>query len=444
MSKKIAAISLGCDKNRVDTENMLYLLTQEGYALTQNPEEADYILVNTCGFIEKAKKESIETVLEMADYKKDGKKLIVTGCLAERYGKELFDGIGEADAVVGVQSEADIVDIIRKLDGGRVLDIGTDCRAYVSGRVLTTPYHYAYLKIADGCDNRCSYCAIPYIRGAYRSTEMPLLIKEAQELIEQGVKEIILVAQDTTLYGQDLYGRPMLKELLRELVKLDLWKIRILYAYPERIDRELIELISKEEKIAKYLDIPLQHIDDVVLKRMNRKSTREAIETMLKMIKDVDSEIAVRTTFIAGFNSETAERYQNLKQFIAETDGIDYAGFFAYSEEEGTPAAKFTEGKVTKKETAARVRELERIWSEKTKRIQQKYVGKNLEVIYEGIDFDKQRLWGRTQFNAPEIDTRVYLEADFTLEIGTVYIAEIYKAGFNLYGKIRGMVCKKS
>lgn len=440
MDKKVAAISLGCDKNRVDTENMLFLLTQAGYSLTQNPEEADYILVNTCGFIEKAKKESIETILEMADYKKDGKKLIVTGCLAERYGKELFSGLGEADAFVGVQSENEIVEIVKKLDNERVLDISQGYRKYVSGRVLTTPYHYAYLKIADGCDNRCSYCAIPYIRGAYRSTEMPLLIEEAQGLINQGIKEIILVAQDTTLYGQDLYGKPMLKELLRELVKLDLWKIRILYAYPERIDKELIELISGEEKIAKYLDIPLQHIDDAVLKRMNRKSTRQGIEAMLKMIKEIDNSIAVRTTFIAGFNSETAERYQNLKQFIAETEGIDYAGFFAYSPEEGTPAMKFSEGKVSKKETAERVRELEKLWSQKTKRIQQKYVGKTLEVIYEGIDFDKQRLWGRTQFNAPEIDTRVYLEADFTLEIGTVYLAEIYKADFNLYGKIGGMV----
>ncbi len=436
MNKKIAAVSLGCDKNRVDTENMLFLLTKAGYTLTQNPEEADYILVNTCGFIQKAKEESIQTVLEMSDYKRDGKKLIVTGCLAERYGKELYDGLPEADALVGVQSENNIVEIVRKLDGERVLEISSEYRKYVSGRVLTTPYHYAYLKIADGCDNRCSYCAIPYIRGAYRSTEMPLLIAEAKGLIEQGVKEIILVAQDTTLYGQDLYGRPMLKELLRRLAELDLWKIRILYAYPERVDRELVEIISKEKKIAKYIDIPLQHIDDAVLKRMNRKSKRQDIEDMLKMIKSIDEGIAIRTTFIAGFNSETQERYQSLKNFIADTQYIDYAGFFAYSPEEGTPAQNFTDDKVSKRQANARVRELERLWSQRTCGIQQKYVGKTVEVIYEGIDFDKQKLWGRTEHNAPEIDTRVYLEADFTLEIGTVYRAQIYKADFNLYGKI--------
>lgn len=440
MQKKIATISLGCDKNRVDTENMLFLLERAGYTLTQDTIDADYLLVNTCGFIDKAKEESIDTIFEMAGIKKKtGAKIIATGCLSERYGNELFESIGEVDAFVGIHSEQNIVNIIDCIDKGeRVLQINKEKMPYMAGRVLTTPYHYAYLKIADGCDNFCSYCAIPKIRGRYKSVPLDKLIIEAKSLIEQGVKEIILVAQDTTLYGKDLYDKPSLKELLKELVKLELWKIRILYAYPEQIDVELIEMISKEEKIAKYIDIPLQHIEDSILKRMNRKSNSDNIRALLKSIKSIDSNIAIRTTFIVGFNGETEEKYKVLKEFIEENEEIDYVGFFAYSIEEGTPASKFKDGNIPKKTIDKRVLELEKIWSQKTIRNNQKYIGKKLEVIYEGIDYDKQCFWGRIEQNAPEIDTKVYLKASIPLDIGRVYTAEITAAEFDLYGKIDG------
>lgn len=440
MQKKVATISLGCDKNRVDTENMLYLLKQAGYILTQDTSSADYLLINTCGFIDKAKEESIDTILEMAAIKKKtGAKIIVTGCLSERYGGELFENIDEVDAFVGVQSEQNILDIISSIDNGeRVLQINKEKMPYMAGRVLTTPYHYAYLKIADGCDNFCSYCAIPYIRGRYKSVPIEKLISEAKGLIEQGVKEIILVAQDTTLYGKDLYGQASLKELLKELVKLDVWKIRILYAYPEQIDLELIEMISKEEKIAKYIDIPLQHIEDSILQRMNRKSNTNNIKALLKNIKKIDSDIAIRTTFIVGFNGETDDKYKELKKFVKSNEEIDYVGFFGYSIEEGTPASKFTEGNISQKVIAKRVLELEKIWSKKTLSNNQKYVGKKLDVIYEGIDYDKQCFWGRIEQNAPGIDTKVFFTSSMPLDIGRVYKAKISVADFNLYGEVEG------
>lgn len=439
MNKKIATISLGCDKNRVDTEKMLFSLEKAGYELTQDSQKADILLINTCGFIEKAKKESIETILEMADIKRSSpnKKIVVTGCLTQRYGNELFDELVEVDAFVGIDGEKEIVSIIDKLyKGERLLDIERRNNCFSDGRVITTPYHYAYLKIADGCDNCCSYCAIPKIRGRYKSEKMENIISEADNLIKQGVKEIILVAQDTTLYGWDIYGKAMIKELLQELTKLDLWKVRLLYAYPERVDKELIELISNNDKIAKYIDIPLQHIDDFILKRMNRKTNSQHIKDLLKMIKEVNSDIAVRSTFIVGFNGETEERYNALKVFLENTDAIDYAGFFGYSVEEGTPASKFKESNVPKKEIAKRVKELEKLFVQKIVCNHKKHKGKEVEVIYEGIDYKKGLFFGRIQQNTPEIDTKVYLESDIPLSIGNIYKAEVIETDFNLYAKV--------
>lgn len=441
MNKKIATISLGCDKNRVDTEKMLYLLQQAGYELTQNSEQADILLVNTCGFIESAKKESIEAILEMAQIKnKDSnKKLVVTGCLSQRYGEQIFNELSEVDAFVGVDAEADIVNIIDSLSKGQraLITERLDNACFNQGRVITTPYYYAYLKIADGCDNCCSYCAIPKIRGRYKSQPKENILSEAKSLINNGVKEIILVAQDTTLYGVDLYGKPMLKDLMRELTELEgLWKIRLLYAYPERVDTELISMISQNPKIAKYIDIPLQHIDDYILNRMNRKSSSKSIKELLRNIKQIDEDIVVRTTFIVGFNGETKERYKQLKDFLLTTDDIDYAGFFGYSVEEGTPASKFIEGDISKREIAKRVKDLEKIWSQKIIEKHKKYQDKTIKVIYEGVDYDKQCFWGRTEFNAPDIDTKVYLKSDMPLNIGNIYDAKVTKTGFALYAKV--------
>ncbi|HHU43269.1 MAG: 30S ribosomal protein S12 methylthiotransferase RimO [Clostridia bacterium] len=436
--KKIAAISLGCDKNRIDTENMLYLLKNQGFELTQDAEKADYILINTCGFIEAAKKESIDAILEMGELRKQGKKLVVTGCLVQRYAKDLFENMPEADLLIGINSQNQIADLVKSLRDERELKIDNTPKEYVSGRVVTTPYHYAYLRIADGCDNFCSYCAIPLIRGRYRSVSIESLIAEAKALIDEGVKEIILIAQDTTRYGKDIYGKPSLKELLRELLKLDVWKIRILYAYPELVDKELVDMISKEEKIAKYIDIPLQHIDDQMLKRMNRRTTEREILNLLNMIKDIDKDIAIRTTFIVGFNQEDKKKYEKLKSFIENNDYIDYAGFFGYSIEEGTKASKFVEGNVDSKEIEKRVGELERIWSQKIVENNKRYIGQTIEVIYEGIDYDKQMFWGRSEYQAPQIDTKVLFTAKRPLDVGDIYKVKITHSDFNLYGEETG------
>lgn len=422
---KIGMISLGCDKNRVDSENMLYLLKSAGYTLVDDEKSADIIIVNTCAFINDAKKEAIETILEMANLKNNQlKKLIVTGCFAKRYGK--VADIPEVDLFLDIEEEKNIVLHIENLTGEK---IGVCCD---TGRILTTPAHYAYLKIADGCNNRCAFCAIPLIRGKYISKPIEELVKEAKTLSENGVKELILVAQDTTNYGVDLYKERKLIKLLKELVKLDFWKIRILYTYPELIDDELLNLISSEEKIAKYLDIPMQHIDGNILKKMNRRSTEESIRRLVANIRENYPKIALRSTFIVGFPYETKVEHQKLASFI---DGaLDYAGFFIYSPEEDTQAYNYPNG--AKKNTCEkRKKQLEKIQVKTTEKLQEKYINKVEQVIYEGIDYDRQCFYGRTQFQAPEIDTKVFFTSDFPLEIGNVYNVHIDRADFNLFGK---------
>lgn len=436
---KIAAVSLGCDKNRVDLENMLYILKDSGYILTPGAEDADVIIINTCGFIEKAKREAIDTISEMLDYKAKGKKLIVTGCMAQRYADELKEGFPEVDAIVGINANNSIAEILKQLSEETIVVKMEKEREFLTGRILTTPQHYAYLRIADGCDNRCTYCAIPYIRGKYRSVEMEKVLEEAAYLAGKGVKELIIVAQDTTRYGQDLYGKPMLTELIKKLSELNIWKIRLLYAYPELITDELIDEIATNGKIAKYLDIPLQHISDKVLKRMNRRSKKEGILTLLDKLKNRIPDMAVRTTFITGFCSESDEEFNELSRFLSETEMIRYAGFFAYSPEENTPAAKFKD-RPPKKIAVQRQKELEKLWSKKLVGMNQNYVGSELEVIYEGIDYGKQLFYGRSEFQAPEIDTLVYFKSDIPVEVGCVYKVKIHSADFNLYGAVTGEV----
>lgn len=431
--KKIGMVSLGCDKNRVDSEKVLYALQQAGYSLVNDASQADIIMINTCGFIDKAKKESIDTILEFAGLKEQGnKKLVVMGCLAQRYADQLAKELPEVDLFVGIDSYGKIADILEEKFGRVVM--APDRNYYEKGRTLTTPAHYAYLKIADGCDNFCSYCAIPLIRGRYRSYPAELLMQEAEGLAEQGVKELILVAQDTTRYGKDLYGEYRLKGLIRSLTKLPFTKIRLLYAYPELIDDELIELINGEEKLAKYIDIPLQHIDDNVLKRMNRRTTSKDIHALLDKIKSKTPDIAIRSSFIVGFPGESEEEFGRLKEFI-EKNYIDYAGFFAYSREENTRAAKMPD-QVPAKVKKARETALSRIQSANIEKTHQKYLGRTLKVIYEGIDYNKGLFYGRSEYNAPEIDTKVYFTSGFPLDIGEYYDVTITETGFHLFGGV--------
>jgi len=424
---KIGMISLGCDKNRVDSENMLYLLQSAGHTLVDDAKEAEIIIINTCAFIDEAKKETINTVLEMSKLKEQNlQKLVVTGCFAQRYRSNV--NFPEVDLFLDIAEEKDIVHHIDTL-------IGTKANAektYAKGRVLTTPAHYAYLKIADGCNNACSYCAIPSIRGKYISTPIEELVSQAKDLLEQGVKELILVAQDTTNYGIDLYKERKLLDLLKELVKLDFWKIRILYTYPELIDNELLTFINKEDKIAKYLDIPMQHIDDNILKKMNRRSSQSSLITLVKNIRENFADISIRSTFIVGFPYESKSEYKNLEKFIDGT--FDYAGFFIYSPEEGTKAYGY--GKRANSLTCKiRKNLLEKIQSKTTILRQQKYINTICQVIYEGIDYERQCFFGRTEYQAPQVDTKVYFTSDFPLDIGNIYNVYIEKADFNLYGK---------
>lgn len=433
MKKKVGMISLGCDKNRVDSENVLYSFDKAGYSIVNNAAEADILIVNTCAFIEAAKKESIDAILEMADVKKQSdapKKLIVIGCMAERYAEELKLSIPEADVFAGINTYHNIVSIVENEAGVVKAEKYT---SYDKGRIITTPAHYAYLKIADGCDNFCTYCAIPYIRGRYISYPMEELIAEARRLYADGVKELIIVAQDTTKYGTDLYGENKLIELLKSVCGIGFLRVRLMYAYPELIGKELVEFISTEPAMCKYLDVPIQHVDDGVLKRMNRRTSGADIGNLLNLIKSIDPDIAVRSSFIVGFPGESEEEFDNLKEFIKK-GLIDYAGFFAYSREEGTRAYKLP-GQLPEKVKKQRLKTLSVLQSEVIEKKHAAYIGKVIKVIYEGIDYDKQIFYGRNEQNAPDIDTLVYFRSDFSLEIGEIYDVKITGTGFNLYGE---------
>ncbi len=419
---KVGFISLGCDKNRVDTERMIFNLSEAGATIVDDASEADVMIVNTCAFIESAKKEAIENILDMADLKKTSlKKLVVTGCFATRYGEQVSGELPEVDAFVNIKDEKEIVNVVFGL-----FNQTTDY-CYREGRIVTTPAHYAYLRIADGCNNRCSYCAIPAIRGKYVSEPLEKLVAEAQRLRAEGVRELILVAQDVTSYGKDVYGKPSLKKLLEELVKIDFWKIRLLYTYPELIDDELLDFIEKTPRMAKYLDIPMQHINSEILKKMARRGTSESVRALVKKIRSLNAYIAVRSTFIVGFPGETDEQNAELVDFVK--DNFDYAGFFEYSPEEGTRAYEF-DGRVKKSIMKKRRLACEKAQASATINRHERLVGETVEVIYEGIDYRKGKFYGRTEYQAPDIDVNVYFTADFPLEIGCVYNVKINKSGF--------------
>ncbi len=431
---KIGAISLGCDKNRVDTEKMLSRLTNGGHTLVGSEEEADVIIVNTCAFIDKAKEESIDEILNAISAKKSDKKkkIIVTGCLAQRYADTIKEEFPEVDAVLGIADYDEILSTVQRVsEGDKVYDCVVKDNFY-ENRVLTTPYHYAYLKIADGCDNHCTYCAIPSIRGKYRSEKMLDLLAEAKKLADDGVKELILVAQDVTRYGTDIDGKPHLIELVDELSKLDFEWIRLLYLYPEMVDDTLIDYVLSNPKVVKYMDIPLQHIDDAVLKRMNRRTDEKSVRELIAKLKKAG--IAIRTTFICGFPGETEAQFEKLKTFVEETK-FDYAGFFAYSREEGTPADRL-DGHLDEEVKQARADELCAIQAKIIQNRNADKIGERVRVIYDDIDYDKQLFVGRTSTQAPDIDNVVYFTSDERVQVGNFYDVQIEGTdGIDLVGR---------
>ncbi|MBR2988633.1 MAG: 30S ribosomal protein S12 methylthiotransferase RimO [Clostridia bacterium] len=412
MSKKIAVVSLGCDKNRVDTENMLWYLSSGDCTITDDYADADFIIINTCAFIESARVEAIDTILQLSEYKTIGKckKLIVTGCLPQKYREELFKQMPEIDAMLGIDEYEKITEIV----------LGQSASQKSYGRVLTTPPHYAFLRISDGCNNYCTFCTIPSIRGKYRSTPMDVLIEQAKDFSTKGVSELILVAQDVTSYGKDLFGKPMLIELLRELVKLDIKWIRLMYCYPELVTDDLIEFIANEPKMAKYIDIPMQHVSNSVLKRMNRRSNYEQLCSICEKLNDKGIEL--RTTFMVGFPGETEEDLSLLVDFVNKYKPLN-AGIFAYSKEDETPSAKLKD-QLTKRVKLSRVNKLGKAVASAITEKNKQYIGKTVEIVYEDIDYDRGLFVGRTQYDAPEIDRKVFFKAKYA-DVGNYYKVKI-------------------
>lgn len=426
---KIGVVSLGCPKNLVDSETMLGLIHEENYEITNDPSEAEIIIVNTCGFIESAKEESINTILQMAEYKKSGscKYIIVTGCLSQRYAEELFNELPEADAIAGVEVYDEIGSIIKRVMNGErfiMLERSKPDVIYTSKetflpRILTTPSYTAYLKIAEGCDNCCSYCAIPKIRGPYRSKPMAQVLKEAKALADNGVKELIVVAQDTTRYGEDLPGgKLLLADLLKELNKIESLKwIRVMYCYPNNFTDELIETFASLDKVCKYVDLPLQHASNRLLTSMNRYDTREEVETLLAKLRKRIPGIVIRTTFIVGFPGETDADFEELKEFV-EQQRFENAGVFAYSQEEGTVAGAMP-NQIPDEIKQERYHELMALQAQISEEIHKDTEGQTLEVLVEGIEEDGSGLhYGRSYREAPDIDGLVFIENPGDIEPG--------------------------
>lgn len=413
MSYNVTLLSLGCAKNRVDAEILLYNLKDAGYNIVSSVSLADVVIVNTCGFIDDAKKESIDEILSVAELKNRGliKTIIVTGCLAERYKNEVLKEIPEVDAVIGIGANNNIADVVDKaIMGVKTEDFPNKLLLPLNGkRIQTTPKYYAYLKVADGCDNRCTYCAIPLIRGKFRSRRMEDILSEAEYLAKNGVKELLVIAQDTTRYGEDIYGELKLPELLKKLCKIDGIKwIRILYCYPDRITDELIDVISKEEKILNYIDIPLQHCNKRILRLMNRNGDKESLTNLLKKIRQKIPDVILRTTFICGFPGETDEEFNELAEFSKEIK-FERMGCFMYSQEEGTPAS-YMDNQV---DNEVKFRRQEILMEEQMRIMEEnsiKMLGKTITVLFEGYDDESNLYFGRSVADSPDIDGRVYFD----------------------------------
>lgn len=402
----VGFIHLGCSKNLVDTEMTIGLFKKNNYNIVNNPEEADIIVINTCGFIQSAKEEAINTILEMAEYKKKRcKYLIAMGCLVQRYKEDLAKAIPEVDLWIKYNSYSTIWEQIEAV----IKPEKTEKRELnFLDRIITTGQNYAYLRIAEGCDNFCTFCAIPKIRGKYVSRKIEDILQEAQKLAEEGFKELIIIAQDTGRYGVDLYNKPMLSELLHKLCKIEKIKwIRFLYTYPETIDDELIETVSKEEKICKYFDIPIQHISDTILKRMNRKSNGESIRKLIKKLRDRIPNVVIRTTVMVGFPGETKEDFEQLYNFVKKAK-FDRLGAFSYSKEENTPAARLKE-QIHPSTKRSRYNKIMSLQQEIANENQKEQIGKQLEVLIETRTFDNKYYVGRSKREVPEIDSLIYM-----------------------------------
>lgn len=420
---KLLCISLGCDKNLVDTEMMLGLLNQDGYTFTDDENEADVIVVNTCCFIGDAKEESVNTILDMARLKETGKckALIVTGCLAQRYKQEIIDEIPEVDGILGTSTYDEISHVLKEVLSGKGhvqcfhgLDQLPETKAE---RILTTGGHYAFLKIAEGCNKRCTYCIIPSLRGNYRSVPMERLVEEAESLASQGVRELILVAQETTLYGLDLYDRKALPELLKKLCAVSgIQWIRVQYCYPEEITDELIQTIKEEEKICHYLDLPIQHASDRILKRMGRRTTKKQLKEIVEKLRREIPDIAIRTTLITGFPGETEEDHEELMEFVDEME-FERLGVFAYSAEEDTPAASFPD-QVAEEVKADRRDQIMKLQQEISLGHSQSMVGRTLEVMIEGKVVDENAYVGRTYMDGPNVDGLIFVQTGEELMSG--------------------------
>lgn len=414
MTYNIGLLSLGCEKNRVDAEILLFKLKESGYNIVSSVELADIVIVNTCGFIDDAKNESIEEILLVAKLKKSGllKGIIVTGCLAERYKEEVLKEIPEVDAVIGIGANNDIVKVVKNVINGINTESFPDkiLLPLNGDRIQTTPKQYAYLKIADGCDNKCAYCAIPLIRGKYRSRKIEDILNEAKLLAKNGVKELLIIAQDTTRYGQDIYRKLELPQLLKELCKIDgIEWIRLLYCYPDRITDELIEVISSENKILNYIDIPLQHCNGRILEQMNRNGDRKSLAELFKKLRKKIPGVILRTTFICGFPGETEEEFNELAEFIKEIR-FERMGCFTYSKEEDTPAAEMDnqiDEEIKLKRQEILMREQMSIMEENSRNM----VGKVITVLFEGYDDEYGLYYGRGVADSPDVDGRVYFGA---------------------------------
>lgn len=440
MSINVGFISLGCPKNQVDAELMLAKIEKAGFNIVDVAYEADVVVINTCGFIEDAKKEAIDNILEMIELKNEGSisKILVTGCLAERYKDEIFKEFPEVDGVLGLGANGDIISAVNSIMNGEVIGAYPDNEKMpMNGeRLLTTPQHWAYLKIADGCSNCCTYCAIPAIRGGFRSRPIEEIVEEAKKLASDGTKEIIIVAQDTTRYGLDLYGELKLPELLRKLNEIDgLEWIRMLYCYPDRITDELLDAMAECSKVLHYMDIPLQHADGRILKKMNRSGDRESLTDLIDKIREKLPDVVLRTTFITGFPGEDEEAFNNLSEFIDE-NMFDRLGCFAYSAEEGTPAAEFdnqVDEEIRKHRADVIMEQQYDIFEFK----QRKLIGKTLKCIVEGYDGYSDSYFGRTWMDAPEIDSVVYFTGKGDYNEGDIVDVEIFDINeYDLMGEI--------
>lgn len=427
----IGIVSLGCPKNRVDTENMLGILGEKGYAIVASPRDADVIIVNTCAFIDSAKEESIHTILEMAEYKKDRLKLlIVAGCLAERYHGEIPDELPEVDAIVGTGDYHRIAEVIhRATTGDMPILFGHIDEDIPEGlpRIISTDGASAYLKIADGCDNKCTYCVIPQLRGKYRSRPMEEIVKEAEALAGDGIRELIVIAQDTTRYGYDLYGEEKLSALLNRLSEIEgIHWIRVHYMYPESITDSMIDVFAQNDKVVKYMDIPIQHINNRILKLMGRKTTREQITARIEKLRSRIPGLTIRTSLIAGFPSETEEEFGELLEFVKEVR-FERLGAFAYSKEENTAAAKLS-GQIDEEEKLRRQNAVLQVQQSISDAVQQKKIGNIYEVLTEGYDEENLMYFGRTYADSIEVDTITYFAAEDEVEIGSFVFVKMLDA----------------